>query len=191
MVSSVTAYLAFLALLGTERLLELLLSKRNSKLAFARGAIEVGRAHFRVMAVFHASFLVSCAAEVLALRRPFPGPLGWVALLGALVAQALRYWAIATLGSRWNVRIIVWPGAEPITSGPYQFVRHPNYLAIVLEMVCVPLIHGCWLTALLFSAGNVALLTVRIRNEERALGSTYATAFGDRPRFIPRIGRDA
>jgi methyltransferase len=190
MVSSVAAYLAFLVLLGAERLAELVISTRNSKLAFSHGAVEVGRSHFRVMAIFHTLFLVSCAAEVLALRRPFPGTIGWVALAGSMGAQGLRYWAVASLGTRWNVRIIVWPGTEPVTSGPYRFVRHPNYLAIVMEMVLVPLIHGCWLTALFFSVGNVALLAVRIRNEERALGSTYEAAFANRPRFIPKIGRD-
>lgn len=181
-------WLAFLLLLGAERLFELWLSRRNARLAFAQGARESGRAHFAVMAAVHTAFLFSCAAEVLLLRRPFPGALGWAALAAALLAQALRYWAIATLGPRWNVRVIVLPETQPVTSGPYRFVRHPNYLAVAIEMLAVPLAHGAWITALVFSAANVALLAVRIRVEEAALGPGYGAAFADRPRFLPKLG---
>jgi len=191
MVSSVVAYLSFLALLATERFVELAISRRNARAAVAAGARESGQRHYRVMAAFHALFLVSCAVEVIALRRPFPGALGFAALAGAVGAQGLRYWAIATLGRRWNVRIITFPDAAPVTGGPYRYIRHPNYLAVALEMICVPLVHGCWWTAIAFSAGNALLLRVRIRAEERALGTQYAAAFSNRPRFIPRLNRGA
>jgi len=191
MVSSVTAYLLFLALLAAERGLELAISRRNVRAALAAGGRETGQRHFRVMAAFHTLFLVSCAVEVTVLRRPFPGALGFAALGGALAAQALRYWAIGTLGRRWNVRIVTFPGAPLVTQGPYRYIRHPNYLAVVLEMISVPLVHGCWWTAIVFSAGNALLLRVRIRSEERALGRQYAAAFADRPRFIPRFHRGA
>jgi methyltransferase len=187
MVSSKVAYLTFLALLAGERLVEIALARRNARVALRRGAFEVGRGHFRVMTAFHSLFLVSCAAEVVLLHRPFPGVLGFAALAGALAAQGLRYWAITALGVRWNVRILVIPGLPPVTSGPFRFVRHPNYLAVILEMACVPLIHGCWLTALIFSIGNAVLLWVRIRAEESALGGPYALLFADRPRFLPRL----
>jgi methyltransferase len=179
------AYFAFLGLVAAERLVELAISGRNARAALARGGVEVGQGHFRVMSAFHSLFLVSCAAEVVLLDRPFPGAPGVAAFAGALAAQGLRYWAIATLGPRWNVRIIFVPGEPPVTSGPYRFVRHPNYVAVIAEMALLPLIHGAWLTALVFSAGNAALLYVRIRAEERALGSTYADTFAHRPRFIP------
>ena len=106
---------------------------------------------------------------------------------GAARAQGLRYWAIASLGDRWNTRIIVLPDAAPVTRGPYRFVRHPNYLAVVVEIACLPLIHGAWFTALAFSLGNAALLYVRVRSEEAALGARYATAFAHRPRFVPEV----
>jgi methyltransferase len=138
------------------------------------------------MVVVHALFPIACAAEVLVLKRPFPGAPGLVALTVALGAQALRWWAIATLGWRWNTRVIVVPGAAPVTGGPYRFLRHPNYLAVVLEMLAVPLTHGAWLTALVFSALNAALLAVRIPAEERALGRPYAEAFEWRSRLLPR-----
>jgi methyltransferase len=185
MVTTARAYLVFLALLGVERLFELAISRRNMKRALARGGVEVGQGHFRVMSLFHTAFLAACAAEVILFNRPFPGALGVACALGAIAAQVLRYWAIATLGERWNVRIVFVPGEEPVTSGPYRFLRHPNYLAVVMEMAFIPLIHGAYLTALLFSAGNAALLWVRIRAEERALGERYAAAFAGRPRFLP------
>nr|AYM53931.1 hypothetical protein [Corallococcus coralloides] len=183
-------FLGFMALLVAERLVELVLSKRNAERAFARGGVETGQAHYRFMVVFHTLFLVSCVAEVLGLRPAFPGTWGWVALGGAVTAQGLRYWAIATLGERWNSRIIVVPELPPVTGGPYRFLRHPNYVAVVLELAAVPLIHGAWRTALFFSVGNAALLFVRIRAEEAALGDAYARAFAHRPRFIPEVSRD-
>jgi len=146
----------------------------------------VGRAHYRAMVVLHTAFLLSCALEVVGLRRPFPGAGGWLALAGALLAQGLRYWAIATLGERWSTRVIVVPAGAPVVSGPYRRVRHPNYVAVVVEIALVPLVHGAFITALVFSIANAALLAVRIRVEARALGGTYATAFAGRPRFIPR-----
>ena len=102
-----------------------------------------------------------------------------------LAAQALRYWAIATLGWRWNTRIVVVPGAAPVTAGPYRWVRHPNYVAVIAEMLALPLVHGAWLTAAVFSLGNALLLRVRIRAEEQALGTSWQQAFAGRPRFVP------
>jgi methyltransferase len=185
MVTSVEAYLALLGLVAAERGVELVVSARNARTARARGGVESGQGHYPVMAGFHALFLVACAAEVVFLHRPFPGLLGWVALLAVLLAQGLRYWAIATLGWRWNTRIVVIPGATPITRGPYRWVRHPNYVAVVTEMLALPLVHGAWLTAAVFSLGNAWLLAVRIRAEERALGPAWEAAFAGRPRFVP------
>ena len=189
MVTRHALFFGFMGLLALERVLELWLSRRNAQRAFARGGVESGQGHYRVMVVFHTLFLAACVAEVLWLRRPFPGALGWAALGGAVAAQGLRYWAISTLGERWNSRIIVVPGAAPVTAGPYRYLRHPNYVAVVLELACVPLIHGAWLTAILFTLGNVVLLRVRIRAEEAALGSTWAQAFAHRPRFVPEVHR--
>jgi methyltransferase len=186
MVIPLGVYLAFLVALGAERIVELVISARNAHWAFARGAIEAGSGHYPAMAVFHTLFIVSCGVEAAILRRVFPGALGWIALTGALSAQALRYWAIITLGRRWNTRIIVLPGVALMTSGPYRLIRHPNYLAVVVEMICVPMIYGCWITAIVFSAGNALLLRVRIKAEESALGQTYQQSFGSVPRLVPR-----
>lgn len=183
---TLSLYLAFIALLIVERLFELALSARNARRVMAEGGREVGQAHFKVMTVLHTAFLMSCVAEVVLLERPFPGALGWIALAGAIVAQALRYWAVATLGYRWNTRIIFLPDVAPVTSGPYRFVRHPNYVAVILELAAVPLIHGAYLTAIVFTVANAAMLYVRIRAEEVALGAEYERAFASKPRFIPR-----
>jgi methyltransferase len=187
MVTSQVLYLGFLGLLAGERVVELVISKANARAAFAEGAVEVGQGHYRVMAALHTSFFLACAFEVLRFERPFPGLIGFVALGFALLAQALRYAAVSALGPRWNVRIIVWPEAPPITKGPYRFVRHPNYVAVAAEIACVPLVHGAFVTAAVFSACNAMLLAVRIREEEYALGARYADAFRDRPRLIPRF----
>ncbi len=173
MVTSRLLYTGLLALLATERLLELRLSSRNAARILARRGVEVGHGHYLVMVDFHALFQIACAGEVWGLGRRFPGVLGWAALGVLTGAQGLRFWAISTLGERWSTRVIVLPGAAPVTGGPYRFLRHPNYVAVALEMAAVPLVHGAWLTALLFSAGNAALLAVRIPIEEAALGKLW------------------
>jgi methyltransferase len=186
---SVWAYLGFLALLGLERVLELRISERNARWALRRGGVELGREHFTPMALLHGAFLIGCAAEVVLAGRPFLPALGLAMLVAALAAQALRYWAIASLGRHWNVRVIVVPGADVVTRGPYRYLRHPNYLAVVVEGLAVPLIHGAWLTAAAFTVLNAVLLSVRIRCEEQALGRCrgYAERLGDRGRFWPRL----
>ncbi len=185
---SVALYLGLLGALGLERLYELRLSARNAEQALSLGGVEFGRAHFRVMALLHGTFLAACAAEVVLFQRPFVAWLGAPMLALAIAAQALRYWAIRTLGPRWNVRVIVVPGAPVVTGGPYRFLRHPNYVAVIVEGFAIPLIHGAWLTALVFSVANAALLAVRIRCEERALAAhcDYDARLGAAPRFVPR-----
>jgi methyltransferase len=175
---------------AVERVGELVLSRRNAARALAAGGLEVGQAHYRFMTVFHTAFLLACAVEVLWGARPFPGGLGWIALVAVLAAQGLRYWAITTLGERWNTRVIVVPGAAPVTAGPYRWVRHPNYVAVIVELLALPLVHGAWITALVATVVNSALLRVRISTEEEALGQRYAQAFATRPRFVPGAARE-
>ena len=166
MVSFLQLYLALLAAVALERGAELWLSERNARRALARGGTEHGRGHYPVMVVLHAAFLVACVAEALAWPSPPPAA-ALLALLGALLAQGLRWWAVATLGERWSTRVVVLPGAPPVTGGPYRWLRHPNYLAVALEVACLPLAFGSWRTALLFSLANAALLRVRIAPDDR------------------------
>lgn len=185
MSTTLTWYGAFLVALSLERLFEVWLSNRNAARAFARGGVEVGAPHFRVMATLHTLFPFVCMAEAWGLQRTFDPLLGTAALGVAVGCQGLRYWAIATLGDRWNTRIIFIPDAAPVTGGPYRWIRHPNYVAVITELAVVPLIHSAYWTSLVFTIANAWLLTVRIRTEEASLGARYAEAFAKRPRFIP------
>jgi methyltransferase len=166
----VIPYLAFLALVAGERISEVVRSRKNAARAFARGGIESCAGQIVLMKLLHGSFFAACALEVILLDRPFLPWLGMSMLTVSVAAQAIRYWAVHSLGERWNVRVIVIPGMPLVTGGPYRFLRHPNYLAVVLEMFAIPLIHTAYLTALVFSFLNGVLLHRRIRCEERALG---------------------
>ena len=152
-----------------ERLVELWVSARHATVLRARGAVEHGHEHFPLFVILHAAFLVALPVEVLWLgAQP---PVWWPACaVVAVFAEGLRWWAIRSLAERWNVRIWVLPGAPLVTRGPYRYLRHPNYVAVVLELLAVPLAFGAWRTALGASLANGALLLVRIRVEERALG---------------------
>lgn len=186
MVTARDAYLGLLALVALERGVELWLSARNARRALARGAVESGRGHYPAMVAVHGLFLVACAAEALAFPEP-PPPLALAAAAGVVTAQALRWWAVSALGDRWNTRILVVPGEPPVTRGPYRWLRHPNYLAVVLEIACLPLAFGSWRTALAFSILNALLLMARIPAEERALGPGWAASLGHRPRLVPAL----
>ena len=178
-------FLGLIGLLAAERLLEQWLSRRHARAAFGAGAIEAGRGHYPAMVLFHGAFLGSCVLELELFRPSAPSPVEDAALAVAILAQALRYWAVFTLGDRWNTRIIVWPGGAPVLRGPYRWMRHPNYLAVILEPAAVPMVHGCFRTAIAFSVGNALLLAIRIPAEEQALGETYRAAFGATRRFVP------
>ena len=167
----VELYLVFLLLIALERLVELAISRRNAAWSLEQGGIEYGSEHFVYMKLLHTSFFVACALEVVLLERPFIPSLGFPMLALALMAQAIRYWVIFTLGKRWNVRVIVVPGLPVVTSGPYRLMKHPNYLAVVLEGFAVPLIHTAWITAVAFTLLNAWMLSVRIRCENEALAT--------------------
>jgi methyltransferase len=188
-VSSQTLYMALIGAVYAERLLELAVSARNARRLLAAGGVEAGRRHFAAIAVFHALFPAACAAEVLGFHRAFAGPLGWLALGFLLAAQALRWWCVAALGGRWTVRVITLPGVPPVTGGPYRRLRHPNYVAVAVEVAALPLVHGAWLVAVAASAIDAVLLGVRIRCEERALGAAWQAAFARQPRFLPGARR--
>jgi methyltransferase len=163
-------YLLILAI-GIERLVELVLSKRNAQWAFAQGGKEFGRSHYPVMVAVHAALLLGCVLEVWALHRPFITWLGWPMLALVALSQVLRWWCVATLGRRWNTLVIVVPQAPLVRRGPYRWLHHPNYVAVVVEGVALPLVHTAWLTAAVFTLANALLLTVRIRVENAALAS--------------------
>jgi methyltransferase len=164
-------YVLLVVAVGGERLAELVVSKRNAAWSMSRGGVETGLRHYPAMVFLHTGLLVGCAVEVLAAGRPFIPALGWPMLALVVASQGLRWWCISTLGSRWNTRVIVVPGLAPVTSGPYRFFRHPNYVAVVVEGVALPLVHTAWITASVFTILNIPLLALRLRVEEAALAT--------------------
>jgi len=165
---SVALLVLAVSLVGLQRLLELRLSRKHERILRARGAVERGREHYPLIVALHASWLLSTLIEGL-LRGP-DLPSYWpIPLSLFLLAQPLRYWAIFSLGENWNTRILVVPGATLVRHGPYSYLNHPNYVVVAVEILTLPLIFGAWITALVFSMLNAALLYVRIREENRAL----------------------
>jgi methyltransferase len=169
-VTSQLLYSGLVLVVALIRLAELSVARRNGAWTLARGGVESGRGHYPFMVVLHVGLLVGCVAEVWLLDRPFLPLLGYPMLLLLVGAHALRWWCIRTLGRQWNTRIIVVPGMPLVSGGPYRWIRHPNYVAVVVEGFALPLVHTCWLTATAFTVLNIPLLTVRIRTEEEALG---------------------
>ncbi len=169
-------YTLLILAVALERVAELVVSKRNATWSMARGGVETGLSHYPFMVVLHTGLLVGCLVEVAVADRPFLPWLGWPMLVLVLASQALRWWCITTLGPRWNTRVIVVPGLPPVTSGPYRFLRHPNYVAVVVEGFALPLVHTAWITALVFTVLNIPLLTVRLRVESAALATLPAVA---------------
>ncbi|MDD4867092.1 MAG: isoprenylcysteine carboxyl methyltransferase family protein [Mycobacterium sp.] len=157
---------------GIERLVELIVARRNARWAFAHGGKEVGQNHYPVMVALHTALLAGCVLETGLCHRPFVPLLGWPMLTVAALSQALRWWCVITLGRRWNTRVIVQPHAPLVRRGPYRYLHHPNYVAVVAEGLALPLVHTAWLTALGFTVANAVVLTVRIRVENAALGYT-------------------
>jgi methyltransferase len=181
-------YAALILAVGAERIAELVVSARNARWAFARGGIEAGRGHFPAMVVLHTALLLGCLVEVAVADRPFLPWLGLPMLALALGSQVLRWWCIASLGPRWNTRVIVVPGLPLVTRGPYRWLRHPNYVAVVVEGFALPLVHTAWVTALLFTVLNaVLLLRFRIPAEEAALARALGVGSLDAP--ATRAGR--
>jgi methyltransferase len=131
--------------------------------------MEYGAGHYPIMVALHTALLIGCVTESWLLDRPFVPALGYPMIALALLAQFTRYWVIRTLGGRWTTRVIVVPGTVRVKTGPYRFLRHPNYLAVVVEGIALPLVHSNWITAVVFTVANAALLSVRIRCEDRAL----------------------
>ncbi len=172
--TSLTAFTVLVVLVALERVAELVVSRRNAAWSAERGGHETGQGHYPVMVVLHTGLLVAMLVEAVVVRPDVPGALAWSMLALVVAAQALRWWCISTLGRRWNTRVIVVPGLAPVTGGPYRFTSHPNYVAVVVEGVALPLVHGSWVTAVVFTVLNAALLRVRLRVEDQALATLPA-----------------
>jgi methyltransferase len=168
-VSSEVLFTVLVLAVGLERVAELVVSRRNAALSFARGGVEAGRGHYPFMVVLHTGLLVGALVEVWLRRPDTVAVLAWTMLAVVAASQALRWWCINTLGRQWNTRVIVVPGAARVADGPYRWIPHPNYVAVVAEGLALPLVHSAWVTAIAFTTLNGFLLATRIRTEDAAL----------------------
>ncbi|WP_192599186.1 isoprenylcysteine carboxyl methyltransferase family protein [Sporosarcina limicola] len=157
-----------ISIIVVQRLIELIIAKRNEKWMLKNGAFEVGKSHYPVMVAMHVSFFVTLFLEVTILDRPLSSL--WIALFGIfLLAQILRIWCLASLGKFWNTKIIILPGTDVVRKGPYRWVRHPNYLIVATELLVLPLLFSAYFAAIIYSLLNLWMLSVRIPAEEKAL----------------------
>ena len=186
------AYTVLVAAVAVERWIELVVSSRNTARALARGGVEAGRgSYLALMVPLHAAFLIACPAEVWLLDRTWTPLVGVPAAVLVAAAMGLRYWVIATLAGRWTTRVVFVPGDALVVTGPFGYLRHPNYVAVVVEMAALPLVHGAWLTAVVFSAANAAVLAKRIAVENRLLARLARPGRGDgRPEGLPYASRE-
>ena len=160
----------FLTFLLVQRVSELLLAKRNERVARVKGAVEYDEKGYKVIVLMHIFFFISLISEYILLARTLSN--FWVPLLILfIIAQILRYWAISTLGYYWNTKILVTPNTSPIRTGPYKYLNHPNYLSVILEIAVIPLIFSCYITSMIFTLLNLVLLKRRMRIEEQALST--------------------
>lgn len=183
-----TVWLALVAFVAATRVVELGISRRHRRVLLARGARAVPERGFSAMVLLHAGVLVGSLAEPWLWERQVPGWFGATMAAGVLAANALRVAAIRSLGEHWNVRVVDSTALGVVTTGPYRFVRHPNYVAVFLELLLLPLVRGAWVTAAVGAALHYVVLRRRIRLEESVLSAdpAYRSAMGDKPRFLPR-----
>lgn len=166
--------IALLGFVTLQRLAELVHSRRNTARLLARGAQEVAPEHYIYMVALHATWLAGL--WLLAPARPIEA--FWFAVFA--VAQIARLWVLATLKTRWTTRIIVLPGAPLVATGPYRYLRHPNYAIVAVEIAALPLAFGLPAYAIGFSVLNAIVLIIRVKAENMALAtcSAFSKDFG-------------
>jgi methyltransferase len=186
---SVHLFLALLLAVGLLRLVELRISKRHQKEMAAHGASKVAEPKFRWMVLLHTAVLIGAALEVVFLRRPFVPWLAAPMFIVFLAANAVRWWVIRSLGEHWNVQVVDSTRLGVVTSGPFRYVRHPNYAAVFAELLALPLIHSAWITAVAGTVAHTRVLAQRLSTEERVLFANpdYRAAMTGKPRFLPGL----
>lgn len=176
----------FFAFIILERTIELLIAKRNARFIKSIGGYEVGKEHYPVILILHITFLSSLFLE--SIYRNYLPKYWFVPFIIFVIAQGFRIWTISSLGKFWNTRIYIVPNTNPVIKGPYRYLRHPNYVIVMIEMITIPLIFGAYLTSILFPIINAFVLSHRIKIEEKALIelTNYNIDMVTAPRFIPR-----
>ena len=162
-------FVILIGLVALLRLAELAISARNARRLRARGGVESGAGHYPVMVGVHAVFLAAAPLEVILLDRGFIPTLGFSMLALFALTLALRYWVIATMGEHWCTRVVVLPGVPLVATGPFRILRHPNYLAVAVEVPALALVHTAWISAMIFGGLNALVLRTRIQVENAAL----------------------
>ena len=183
------AYVALLAAVGAGRILELWISRRNQQRLVAKGAAPLSEPNYPWMVGVHTVVLISAGLEVLLLNRPFIPALAISMSILFILANALRWWVIRILGDHWNVHLVDSTRLGVVTTGPYRWVRHPNYLGVFVELVSLCLIHTAWMTSIFAGVGYGLVLRSRLILEDRALMAdpTYRAAMGNKPKFLPKV----
>jgi methyltransferase len=183
---SVQLYLALLALVALGRIVELRHSRRNQEKLVAAGGNKSPEPGYVWMVALHTCMLMGCGLEVVFLHRTWTPLIGIPSLILFLAANATRWWVIRTLGPRWNVEVVS-ASLGVVSSGPYKWVRHPNYSAVFVEMLALPLIHSAWIVAIAGALAHVLVLKNRVALEESVMmrDSAWRAAFEHRPRFLP------
>ena len=169
--SGEVAFTILLVLVAIERIVELVISKRNLTWSFAQGGIEFGRSHYKYMVVIHVFLLLGSLIEVWIVRPLLNPTLSWTMFALAIASQGLRWWCIGSLGQRWNTLVVIIPGKAAVTSGPYKWFKHPNYVAVVIEGFALPMVGFAWRTAVIFTVLNTFVLRARLKSENAALAT--------------------
>jgi methyltransferase len=184
-------YLLLVASVAGIRLVELSVSRRHQRALSIRGVTAVQEHNFRWMVLVHAGVILCSPLEVIILRRPLIPLLAITSGVLLLLATALRWWVIRSLAAHWNVQVMDSLELGVVTTGPYRWLRHPNYLAVFVELEALPLLHTAWLTAFVGGLAHAWVLRHRIEAEELVLmrSTEYRASMGPKPRLVPRIGR--
>ena len=183
------AYIWLLVLVGIERIVEVGISRRNQDKLKLQGVRKVHEPHFRWLVLFHAAVLLAAGAEVLFLHRPLIPALAVPMAAIFILSNVLRYWVIGLLAGLWNIQIMDSANIGVVTSGPYHWIRHPNYVGVVMEVFSLPMIHTAWITAIVGTSLYMEILRRRLKIEDHVLMSNpaYREAMGAKPRFFPRL----
>ena len=183
-------FLAFLAVIGLLRVVELVISKKNWRRHQDKASL-LEEPLFRWMVLLHASFFVLIPAELFISGGSFGSVVSIIGMVMTGLALLLRFWTLRTIGSSWNVRVVYAEDYPIVHNGPYRFIRHPNYLVVILELAFIPLIYELYISAILLSLLNAMVLNRRISNEEAVLfkNPQWVVHMADKPRFFPFLSK--
>jgi|SRR5690625_299877 len=165
-----TFFISFICFVIIQRLIELVIARRNEKWMKNRGAVEVASDHYKWFICLHSLFLLAIIFEVYwqSLHNSFS--VNWIFLFIFICTQVARVWCILSLGKFWNTKIIVLQNVILMKRGPYRWLRHPNYIIVLIELIVIPMMFHAYFSAVIFPTLHILLLMIRIPEEEKALG---------------------